>query len=356
MLKSYGWTDALQDAFTPFADRGLAPARVVVQQRGQYRLAAEAGELTAELAGRFAHEAEAGEWPVAGDWVAATVRAQEGTATIRDVLPRRSAFVRRAAGRAGGAQVVAANADVAFLAAALNGDLNLRRLERYLALAHESGAEPVVVLTKADLCDAPDALVEQVRSVALAVPVLTVSAVTGQGLDALAERLPAGATAVLLGSSGVGKSTLVNALSGEARMATRAIREEDGRGRHTTTHRELVRLPSGGLLLDTPGMRELGMWEAEEGVGAAFADIDALAADCRFSDCGHGAEPGCAVRAAVEAGLLEAERLAGFGKLKRELAHLDRREDPRARLQTKKQGASRSKALRAHIKTRRGPE
>ena len=351
MLKSYGWSDSLQQSFHPYAAQGLTPGRVVVQQRGLYRLATPLGELAAELSGRFVHDAAAGGHPVAGDFVACAARPGEGAATINHLLPRTSAFTRRAAG-GGGAQVVAANVDVAFLVAALNGDLNLRRLERYLALTYESGAEPAVVLTKADLCDDVAAARAEAEAIAWGVPVLAVSALTGEGLEDLAGRLPAGRTAVLLGSSGAGKSTLVNALAGAARMTTREIREHDARGRHTTTHRELVLLPSGGLLLDTPGMRELGLWDADAGLAATFADIEALAERCRFSDCRHEREPGCAVQAAVADGDLDEGRLASFRKLQRELAYMDRKDDPRAQVANRKVWISRTKALRAHLKTR----
>jgi len=351
VLKSYGWSDSLQQSFHPYAAQGLTPGRVVVQQRGLYRLATPLGELAAELSGRFVHDAAAGGHPVAGDFVACAARPGEGAATIHHLLPRTSAFTRRAAG-GGGAQVVAANVDVAFLVAALNGDLNLRRLERYLALTYESGAEPAVVLTKADLCDDVAAARAEAEAIAWGVPVLAVSALTGEGLEDLAGRLPAGRTAVLLGSSGAGKSTLVNALAGAARMTTREIREHDARGRHTTTHRELVLLPSGGLLLDTPGMRELGLWDADAGLAATFADIEALAERCRFSDCRHEREPGCAVQAAVADGDLDEGRLASFRKLQRELAYMDRKDDPRAQVANRKVWISRTKALRVHLKTR----
>jgi ribosome biogenesis GTPase len=206
------------------------------------------------------------------------------------------------------------------------------------------------VLTKADLCDDVEAAVAEVQGVALAAPVLAVSSLSGDGLAQVSAHLAPGRTAVLLGSSGAGKSTLVNALAGEDLMAVQAIREDDARGRHTTTHRELVLLPSGGLVLDTPGMRELGLWDAEAGLSAAFADVEALAADCRFADCRHEAEPGCAVRAALEEGRLSPDRLASFGKLQRELAHLQRQEDPRARQAEKKMWVARNKALRVHYK------
>jgi ribosome biogenesis GTPase len=351
MLNTYGWSERLQRDFIPFAAEGLTPGRVIVQQRGLWRLVTEAGEVDAELAGRFVHEAADGAFPVAGDWVAADLG--QGAALIRAVLPRATAFSRWASGPAGGVQVVAANIDVAFLTASLNTDLNLRRLERYMAAAYESGAEPVVLLTKADACDAVAARVAEVEAIAFGVPVLAISAVTGEGLDALATYLPVGRTAVLLGSSGVGKSTLVNALGGQALMATQAIREGDDRGRHTTTHRELILLPSGGLILDTPGMRELGMWDAEDGVTQTFADIEALAEACRFRDCGHDREPGCEVQAALADGRLDAERLASWRKLQREMAHERRKEDPAARKAEQQRWIAIHKSARARTKAKR---
>ncbi|MDP3173811.1 MAG: ribosome small subunit-dependent GTPase A [Phenylobacterium sp.] len=352
MLDSYGWSERLQQHFQPFAARDMVPGRVTVQQRGRYRLATPVGELDAELSGRFAHTAADGDFPVAGDWVAAAARASEGAATIHHLLPRSSAFVRKTAGDAAAGQVVAANADLAFLVASLNDDLNLRRIERYLALAWESGAAPVVVLTKADLCADVATALGEVRSVAPGAEVLAVSSANGDGLDALTALLGAGRTAVLLGSSGVGKSTLVNALAGSELMATQAIREDDARGRHTTTHRELVRLPSGGLLLDTPGMRELGLWNAGEGLVSAFQDVEALAARCRFRDCGHHDEPGCAVRAALTSGELSDARWRNYQKLQRENAHHERRGDARAEAEARQVWIRRAKDYRAGKKAR----
>ena len=350
MITVYGWSDALQQQFQTYAARGLVPARVIVQQRGLYVLAAPTGEVNALLSGRFAHAAEAGAYPVAGDWVAAAVRTAEASATIHHLLPRRSAFVRKAIG--GGAQVVAANVDVAFLVASLNADLNPRRIERYLATAWESGASPVVVLTKADLCDDPEAHKASVEAVALGVPVHVVSAVTGQGLADLSASFAPGQTAALLGSSGVGKSSLVNALAGATLMATQAIRDQDARGRHTTTHRELVLLPGGRLLLDTPGMRELGLWDAQAGVATTFADIEALFMECRFRDCAHGAEPGCAVRAALMDGALDAGRWRSYAKLQREAARLARRDNPHQRSELRKIWVQRAKHHRVQKKRR----
>lgn len=326
MLNSYGWSETLQQKFQTYVASGLTPGRVIVQQRGLYVLATEFGDVTAQPSGRFIHEAEAGMHPVAGDWVAVAIRPDEAAATIQHLLPRNGAFLRKAAGGGRAAQVVAANVDVALVVASLNGDLNARRIERYLATSWDSGARPVVVLTKADLCDDCIARRVEIEAIAPGVPIHVVSVVTGQGLEALGNSFAAGQTAALLGSSGVGKSSIVNALSGAVLMPTQAIREDDARGRHTTTHRQLVLLPNGRLLLDTPGMRELGLWEAESGVATAFADVEALAAHCRFKDCAHAAEPGCAVQAAIADGTLDQNRVRSFAKLQRELARAARKD------------------------------
>jgi ribosome biogenesis GTPase len=246
--------------------------------------------------------------------------------TIHAVLPRRTAFARKVAGDETIAQVVAANVDTAIVVTALPDDVNPRRLERYLAMAWESGAMPVVVLTKVDLAEDPAASIATVRIVAPGVDVIALSSMTGDGVDLLERLLQPGRTAVLLGPSGAGKSTLVNRLLGAERLRTSSVRE-DGKGRHTTTHRELVRLRGGALLIDTPGMRELQLWDADAGLGAAFADIYALAARCRFRDCQHDTEPGCAVTRAVDAGRLPADRLESLRQLQRELAYLARRQD-----------------------------
>jgi ribosome biogenesis GTPase len=355
LIISYGWSRGLQRDFQPFAARGLVPARVIVQQRGLYRLVAEAGETEAKLSGRFHHDAEDGGHPVVGDWVA--IQAEDGFALIQGLVPRRTAFLRKAAGTGHGVQVAAANVDVALLALSLNGDLNLRRLERYLAATYESGAAPVVVLTKADACAEVAGAVAQVAAVAGGAPVIAVSAVSGEGLPALADQLEPRRTAVLLGSSGVGKSTLVNALAGAELMTTAGIRDHDERGRHTTTHRELIRLPSGALILDTPGMRELGLIDAEAGVAAVFAgveaEVEALAAGCRFKDCAHGAEPGCAVRAALDDGRLDAARFEAWRKLQRELTHERVKEDPLARKAQQREWIARMKSARVHMKDKR---
>jgi len=302
----------------------------------------EHGELRAELAGRLRH---GDEHPAVGDWVAVALRPSEGRATIHAVLPRRSAFTRKVAWAETKPQVVAANVDVVFVVCGLDANYNVRRIERYLTLAWESGAQPVVLLTKADLCDDVDPRVYEVESIAFGVPVHAVSAPHGDGLETVRSYVPAGRTAALLGSSGVGKSTLVNALVGEELLATQGLRD-DGRGRHTTSHRQLVPLPEGGLVLDTPGMRELQLWDADEGMQAAFADVDALAAQCRFADCAHREEPGCAVRAALAGGTLDVERFESWGKLQRELERLARKQDARARSESRKERARFARSMR----------
>lgn len=327
MIIEFGWSDALRSAFAPHAAQGHLPARVTAQHRGLWRLVSEVGDLNGRLTGRFNATAAPGAHPVVGDWVAITLEGSPPEAHIHALLPRRTVFTRRAAGNRPGAQVVAANVDVAFLVAALNGDLNLRRLERYLVATRDSGAEPVIVLTKADLLVDPASAVNEVVSIAGGAPVVALSARTGAGLDALDAWLRPGTTAALLGSSGAGKSTLLNALSGRTLMETGAIRDSDDRGRHTTTHRELFRLPGGALLVDTPGMRELGLLDVDVALDASFEDVTALLGACRFSNCTHGTEPGCAIRAAIADAALSEDRWEAYLKLQRELAFVARKDD-----------------------------
>ena len=352
LIDQYGWSDRLRQDFAPHAALGHAPGRILVQHRGAYLVATDAGDVPAKISGRLARDAAEGGYPAVGDWVALTARPGEGAATIHAVLPRRTVFTRKAADSVQTIQVIAANIDVALVVASMNADLKSRRIERYLAAAWQSGARPVVVLTKADLAEDPAAIVAEVEAVAVGAPVLAVSAVTGEGMAALAAHLTPGETCVLVGSSGVGKSTLVNALVGKALMDTGAIREDDDRGRHTTTHRELAPLPGGALMIDTPGMRELGLMDADDGVGAAFEDIEALTATCRFNDCGHTGEPGCAVRAALESGSLDPGRWRNFQKLRREIAHQERKEDRVAREAERRRWIAISKAQRAGRKPR----
>jgi len=328
-LEELGWDAGLASEFEQLEDDNLIPARVAAQHRGSYVLWSENGELRARAAGRMFHTHEVGgPLPAVGDWVAV-----EPPATITSILPRRSAFVRKAAGFGSSEQVLAANVDAAFLLAGLDDDFSLRRLERYITTAWDSGAEPVVVLTKTDLCVDVAEAVLAVESVAIAVPVHPVSNVTGEGLEAIETQLRPGRTVVLLGSSGVGKSTLLNRLAGTELMRTAEV-AADGTGRHTTTHRELVQLPSGALVIDTPGLRELQFWEGD--LGAAFEDIGELASRCRFRNCAHLREPDCAVLAAVDDGNLELDRLRSWRKFQRELEAIAARSDKRLRIARKK--------------------
>jgi ribosome biogenesis GTPase / thiamine phosphate phosphatase len=318
-LVIWGWNEHWAAAFAPLAADGRAPARVISQQRGEWLLAGEFGEWSAKLTGRLRHEARMGALPAVGDWVGCTTPLGGGPARIDAVLPRKSAFQRRAAGSRVGSQTVAANVDTLFITSSLNADLNPRRLERYVTMARESGAASVLLLTKDDLVEDGAAIVERL-SAELRIPVVALSSHTGAGVDAIRPWLVRGQTVALVGSSGVGKSTLLNHLAGEILMETGGIREDDGRGRHTTTHRELFRLPDGALMLDTPGVREIGLWDATEALDDTFDEILDLADKCRFRNCGHNQEPGCAVRAAIEAGILDPMRLEAYRRLAEELA------------------------------------
>jgi ribosome biogenesis GTPase len=338
-LGELGWSAELADNLEP----GLTPGRVIAVHRGAFDVRTGHGTVRASLPGRLLHD---GVDVATGDWVGLA------GSQIRSVLPRRSAIVRNAAGRAVNAQTLAANVDLALVVSSLGPDLEPRRIERYLVTIWESGAAPEVVLTKADRLDDPWPLVAEVEAVAVGVPVHVVSGATGQGCDALRARLQPGVTAVLLGSSGVGKSTLVNRFAGCELMAVKETREDDDEGRHTTTHRELILLPGGGIVIDTPGLRELQLWDGSGGLDEAFADVDELAGSCRFNDCSHSREPGCAVIAAVEDGSLTPERLQSWRKLQRELRSIAIRHDARLRKEERRKWQLISRDARARTRHR----
>jgi len=346
-LRALGWNDAFAQQFAPYAAEGYSVGRIALEHKHLYRIYTEQGELLGEIAGKMRFTASGrDDYPAVGDWVVIRPRLEEKKATIHAILPRTSKFSRKVAGETMEEQIVAANVDTVFLVNALNNDFNLRRIERYLILAWESGATPVLILSKADLCDDIDQKVAEVESVAFGVPIHVISSEQHQGLDAIQPYLREGTTIALLGSSGVGKSTLINRLYGDDRQKVKEVREGDDRGRHTTTHREMILLPNGGLVIDTPGMRELQLWDADEGFQDAFEDIESLAADCRFRDCTHGKEPGCAVKAAIKNGSLNPERYANYLKLQRELAYLARKED------VKLQVAEKEKWKKIHMAAR----
>ncbi len=356
MLQKIGWNEAWEEKFTGFGKKGLRPARVLAQYKHSYSLWTGSGEADAEIAGALLYRAEAGGLPVVGDWVAVRQYAPTDVAIITDVLPRKTKFSRKASGSAGEEQVIAANIDLLFIVCGLDHDYNLRRLERYLVAAGQSGAKPVIVLNKVDLYEANlhqadrgsdlKARVEEVKAIAAEVPVLAISAVSEGGRDQVAGRLlpiiAAGKTAALIGSSGAGKSTIVNQLLGTAAQAIQPIRESDSRGRHTTTHRELFFLSNGGLILDNPGIRELQLWAQDfrqgsrhhpqtTAVNEAFPEIEALAAACAFRDCTHTAEPDCAVQEALASGEIQEARWRSYLKLQRELRHAATQVDPNLR-------------------------
>ncbi|HET7704419.1 MAG TPA: ribosome small subunit-dependent GTPase A [Candidatus Limnocylindrales bacterium] len=353
-LEAFGYTPELATAFTPHAALGREPARAVAEDRGSYDVVAASGERRAAISGRFRHEAagDPSAYPAVGDWLVIE-RTSAGDTTIHALLPRRTALIRQAPGKRTEAQVVGANLDTVFVVASLNADLNLRRLERYVAAAWESGAEPVVLLSKADLGGDAEAARLTVAGVAAGASVVVVSSFDGRGVDEVRARIGAGRTVAFVGSSGVGKSTLLNRLAGEERAAVREIREDDARGRHTTTRRQLHLLPGGGLILDTPGMRELALWDAD-GLDQSFTDIDAIAERCRFTNCRHNGEPGCAIAASVADGSLAEDRLAGWQKLVREAHHHERRVDALARAEERRKWKAIGKSVAKHMNAKYG--
>ena len=341
-LAVLGWTDELEAAFTAHSERGFEPARVVAEHRGGFLVRGERDERLAQVRGKLRDLELWGSMPAVGDWVA-VCDAPGGTAAIEAVLPRSSKVSRKTPWLKAEEHVLVANVDTVLIVAGLDGDFNPRRLERYLTAAWDGGADPVLVLTKLDVCDDPDKLLAA-EAVAIGVPVVAVSNVTGEGVAELGALLRPRRTFVLLGSSGVGKSTLVNRLAGRRLMPTGDLRR-DGRGRHTTRHRQLLVLPSGALVVDTPGLRELQVWEGD--LDSAFADVAELASQCRFNDCAHQTEPGCAAQEALASGALDPDRYASYLKLQRELRAIERRSNARLHREEKQRWRARARESRA---------
>jgi ribosome biogenesis GTPase / thiamine phosphate phosphatase len=345
-LEMLGWSASLDQSFGPFRAQGLEPGRIAVEDKHYYAVIGPKGELTGQVSGKLLHRVQApADLPKVGDWVAIAPLVGEAKAVIHDVLPRKTKLSRKVPGRETEEQVLATNIDLAFVVQALDCSFNPGLLQRHLVMVLESGAEPIVVLNKADLCDAIPDRVDQARAVAGQAPLVVVSAKTGAGLSELGQRISPGRTAVFIGSSGVGKSTLINDLCGEDVQPTAEVRERDAQGRHTTTWRELILLPQGGLVIDTPGMREFQMWMANQGVREAFSDVEELAVQCHFRNCTHTVEARCAVLEAVAKGQIDRERYERFVKLQKELAYLEEAHSRHAWIQRRRQSRVAQRAL-----------
>lgn len=358
-LIDLGWNNFFEGHFEHFRNQGLAPARIAREHKDLYFVYSQYGELSARISGKLRHSIKSrADLPAVGDWVAIQPRPDEHKATILALLPRKSKFSRKAvlsggmpdSGGKTEQQILSVNVDTAFLVCGLDTDFNLRRIERYLAVTWDSGASPVIVLNKTDLCSDINEKIAEVESIAFGVPIHPVSATKNQGLENIQKHLSKGKTAVLLGSSGVGKSSIINKMLGEESLKVGEVRAYDSRGRHTTAYRQMILLPEGGIVIDTPGMRELALWDNEEGIERTFSDIAELALGCRFRDCSHQGEPGCAVQQALKDGTLNPNRYKNYLKLQKELKHLALRQDTKARRRAER---SFDKKIRQRLKVQR---
>jgi len=325
-LDILGWNDFFVRGYNQYKDLGYHPGRVASQHKNIYRLLSEYGELTAKVSGKMNYEAVSiSDFPAVGDWVV-FLHANESEAVIHATLPRRTKFSRQAAGNMTEEQIISANIDTVFVVTALNKDFNLNRMERYLTLVWESGANPVIILNKADLCTDIEEKLSKVENITLGTPVFAISALNKNGLDKLNDYFTPGNTIALIGSSGVGKSTIVNSIIGKELLRVNEVRDDD-KGRHTTSHRELFVLPQGGMIIDTPGMRELQLWGSRDSYKETYEDIEYYAKQCHFKDCHHDSEPKCAVKKAITNGKLDPRRLESYNKIQKELAYLSGRQE-----------------------------
>ncbi len=352
-LQSLGWNDFFSAHFKSYAEQGFAVGKVAVEHKQYLRLYSEFGQITCEISGKFRHEARSqGEFPTVGDWIVFRRLADENKGIVQAILPRKSKISRKVAGQHTQEQIIAANVDFLFIVTSLNFDFNVRRLERYLTLAWDSGAGPVILLNKADLCDNPEYFVEQTAEIAFGVPVHFLSASNRDGLEQLQPYFKNNKTCAMIGSSGVGKSTIINKIIGEERQRVDTLRSSVEKGRHTTTQRELIILPGGGLLIDTPGMREIQLWDADRGIAEAFEEITTTAENCHFRDCRHRQEPGCAVRQAVKSGEIQMARYKNFQKMQDELQQLKEKQQLQSRLEAKRQDKILHRAIKNMKKIR----
>lgn len=360
-LKQLGYNSFFEAYFNEYASEGQIPGRIAIQNLSNFTVYTELGELLGEVSGKFRFETENGKadvqgYPAVGDWVLLRPFPNEGKAIIDKILPRRNKFSRKEAGEKTVEQIVAANIDVVFIVNALNQDFNLRRLERYLTTVMDNEISPAIILSKADLSEDLDEKIDMVREVAGAVPIHAISVKQNTGLDELNQYFQNYSTVAVLGSSGVGKSTLINTLAGEEKFFVQEISDTSNKGKHTTTHREMIILPNGGLIIDTPGMRELQLWDGGEGVAETFDDIEELAIQCKFTDCLHKNEPGCAVQAAIENGDIDESRLKSYLKLKREVKYIESKQNVKTAIENKKKWKQVHKSLKDFNKKNTGKQ